>query len=342
MKRAGNLIHRIAEANNLRRAFLKARRGKQTRPDVRRFAENLDDELDDLRRELDSGPVDWGGYHTFQIHDPKERTIHAPAFRARVAHHAIMNPCEPAFEAYQIADSYACRKKRGLDPALKRALAFCRDGGIHLKMDVRKYFDTIDHDVLKGQIRRRFKDGRVIELFESVIDTYGTAPGKGVPIGNLTSQFFANHYLAPFDRHVKESLRVRRYVRYMDDFVVWADDRRTIKDLRREMETFLADRLNLTVKPPCQNSVDRGMTFLGYKLHPRGLRLSARSRQRFRRKARIYHTLFEAGLWDERTAAMHMEPLIAFVDRAESRAFRRRVFTAPPFSPGRRPEARTG
>jgi retron-type reverse transcriptase len=302
----------------------------------------LDANLAALRSELLAGRLNWGDYHMFKIHDPKPRDIHAPPFRDRVAHHAVMSLCEPAFETYQIDDSFACRKNKGLDAALHRALKFCRAGGWHLKLDVHKYFDSIDHIVLKRLLRRRFKDGLVIQILESIIDTYQTAPGKGIPIGNLTSQFFANHYLAPLDRHIKERLRVRRYVRYMDDFVLWTDSRQTLKSVRSEIEGFLTDPLRLSAKPPCLNHTDRGLTFLGYKVYPAGLRLAGRSRQRFRRKARLYQQLFDSGIWDEAETARHIEPLIAFVRRGASRAFRQRVFFDMEDSKGRRPEARTG
>jgi len=342
MKRAGNLIDGITDADNLRLAFLKACRGKRTRPDVLRFREHLDANLDILRKELLAGWVNWGEYHTFKVHDPKPRDIHAPPFRDRVAHHAVMTLCEPAFESYQIHDSFACRKNKGLDAALNRALKFCRAGGWHLKLDVHKYFDSIDHVVLKRLLRQRFKDGLVIQILESIIDTYQTAPGKGIPIGNLTSQFFANHYLSPLDRHIKERLRVRRYVRYMDDFVLWADSRQALKALKTEIDQFLSNPLRLSAKPPCLNHADQGMTFLGYKVYPAGLRLAARSRQRFRRKARLYQQLFDNGIWDEAETARHIVPLTAFVQRGASRAFRERTFFESALPSGRRPEARTG
>lgn len=342
MKRTANLIDRIADPDNLRLAFLKACRGKRTRPDVLRFREDLDANLSVLRKELLAGRVNWGDYHTFKVHDPKPRDIYAPPFRDRVAHHAVMALCEPAFETYQIDDSFACRKNKGLDAALARALKFCRAGGWHLKLDVHKYFDSIDHIVLKRLLRRRFKDGLVIQILESIIDTYQTAPDKGIPIGNLTSQFFANHYLAPLDRQIKEKLQVRRYVRYMDDFVLWADSRQTLKALKTEIDQFLADPLSLSAKPPCLNHADLGLTFLGYKIHPAGLRLAARTRQRFRRKARLYQRFFDTGVWDEAETARHIVPLTAFVQRGASRAFRERIFFESASPTGRRPEARTG
>lgn len=324
MKRAGNLIERIADTDNLRLAFFKACRGKRGKAEVLRFRASLDSELRGLREELLSGSADWGEYHSFRVHDPKPRTIHAPPFRARVAHHAIINICEPAFENYQIFDSYACRKGKGLHAALDRATRFAQHGDWYLQMDVRKYFDSIDHAILKRLLRRRFKDRVVVSLFDSIIDSYETAPGKGVPIGNLTSQYFANHYLGLLDHYVKEELRYRRYARYMDDFVVWSESKACARSIRAGIEGFLYDRLSLELKPVNSNACERGMTFLGHRVFPGVTRLARRSRDRFRRKASRYIRLWEAGVWDEAELARHMEPLLAFVRRGTNRSFRQR------------------
>jgi len=337
MKRAGHLIERIADVDNLRLAFFKACRGKRGKAEVLRFRERVDGELSVLREELLAGSVDWGEYHTFQVQDPKPRTIHAAPFRSRVAHHAMVNVCEPVFESYQIHDSYACRKGKGLDAALDRAVRFSRHGNWFLQMDIRKCFDSIGHGILKQLLRRRFKDRSVLRLFDSIIDSYEHARGKGIPIGNLTSQYFANHYLGLLDHHIKETLRFRRYVRYMDDFVVWAADKAELISQRDQIEEFLPERLGLNLKSATLNACERGMTFLGYRVFPQELRLSRRSRDRFRRKASCYARVWQAGIWDEAELAKHVEPLLAFVRRGASRAFRERAIQEC----GLCPEART-
>ena len=149
MKRAGELIERIANADNLRLAFWKASRGKRAKAEVLRFRADLDARLRILREKLFSASVAWGPYRTFKVYDPKERMICVAPFRDRVAQHAIINVVEPHFESYQIHDSYACRRGKGLDGAIARAVCFSRRGDWYLKMDVRKYFDSIHHEVLK-------------------------------------------------------------------------------------------------------------------------------------------------------------------------------------------------
>ena len=182
------------------------------------------------------------------VFDPKERMICAAPFRDRVAHHAIMNVVEPHFESYQIDDSYACRTGQGLDAAIARAVAFSRAGDWYLKMDVRKYFDSVDHGVLKMLLRRRFKDPALLALLDGVIDSYENSPGRGLPIGNLTSQFFANHYLGVSDHYIKQTLGCRRYVRYMDDFVVWDSEKDRLRQVRDDVAGFLRDALRLATE----------------------------------------------------------------------------------------------
>ena len=207
MKRAGQLLEAIADAGNLRLAFWKAAKGKRAKADCRAFQARLDANLTALRADLLASTARVGDYHYFTIHDPKERTICAASFRERVLHHALMNVCEPVLERAAIFDSYACRRGKGQLAAVRRAAAYAGRYGWFLKMDIRKYFNSVDHDAMRGLLRRKFKDAAVLAVFDQVLASYQTAPGRGLPIGNLTSQHFANFYLGPLDRFVKEGLR---------------------------------------------------------------------------------------------------------------------------------------
>lgn len=337
MRRKGRLIEHIVDADNLRLAFWKASRGKRTKAEVIRFRANLDHELSLIREELLDASLPWGPYYKFEIQDPKPRTICAAPFRDRVAHHALMNVAEPVFEAYQIHDSYACRKGKGLDAAIYRSRRFSRQGTWYLKMDVRKYFDSVDHHILKVLLRHRFKDQILLRAFDAIIDSYATGAGHGIPIGNLTSQFFANHYLGLADHYIKEDLHCRRYVRYMDDFVIWHAERRHLRLIREKVVDFLEKQLKLRVNAPSINSSSRGLTFLGYRIFPGHVRLARRSRDRFRKKFAKYQQYYEDGLWDESTVARHVEPMLAFLKRGESFAYRERVLNES----GLCPRART-
>jgi hypothetical protein len=317
---------KIADAENLRLAFWKAAKGKRGKADCVAFRERLDENLAALRAELLEGDVPVGNYHYFTVHDPKERLICAASFRERVLHHAVMNVCEPALERAAVFDSYACRKGKGRLLAVERAQGYARTHGWFLKMDIRKYFDSIDHETLRALLGRKFKDPELLRLVDRILASYQTAPGRGLPIGNLTSQHFANFYLAPLDRFLKEELRRGAYVRYMDDFVVWGESGRELRGVWERVRSFLTAELKLELK--ANTAINRtacGMDFLGYRLFPGTMRLARRSKVRFARKFRRYEAAHRCGRWSELILQQRMTALLAFVMPAESGAFRRHV-----------------
>ena len=316
MKRTGNLIEKIADMENLRLAFWKAQIGKSGKREVCRFREDLDSELTAMREALlDDVPL-VGDYRYFTIHDPKERVICVACFRERVLHHAIMNVCDETFEKYQIYDSYASRRGKGVDTCLERPQLFCRKYGWFLKLDIHKFFDSIDHRRLMNLLARHFKDQKLLYLFSCIIDSYETADGKGVPIGNLTSQYFANMYLGVLDHQLKEVCHMPGYVRYMDDFILFADDRRTLDAIIPEICAFLEEELKLKLNKPILNRTVAGIQFLSYRVYGDKLWLSLKARRRFRRKIAIASNLERPDM---------ALPLLAFINRADSVAFRRAV-----------------
>ena len=224
MRRAANLFDRIPEPENLRLAFHKAARGRRGQAVVRQFAASLDQRIAAMSVAIREGTFPIGRFQQFLIRDPKERVITAPCFDERVLHHAIMNVCEPVMDRWLIDDTFACRTGKGREAAIERAQHFARDAAWSLKLDVRRFFDSVPHGTLMILLERRFKDRRLLELLTRIITAYRGELGIGLPIGSLTSQHFANFYLGWLDRFVKESLRVRGYVRYMDDMILWHDD----------------------------------------------------------------------------------------------------------------------
>jgi len=323
MKRAGNLIGRIAAPENIRLAFWKAAKGKWSRPATRAFAANLEPEITRLSAGLADGSFPFGAYRSFRVFDPKERWIHAAAFPERVAHHAIMNLSEPVFERAAVFDSYACRKGKGQVAAGERARHYARRYPWFLKMDVRKYFDSIPHERMLELLERLFKDAGVLRLYETIVDSYETQPGLGLPIGSLTSQYFANHFLTGLDRLARETLQAPGYVRYMDDFALWHTDKEFLKDARNRITAWLADERGLTVKPePLLNRADRGMDFLGLRIFPHTVRLNHRSKIRFLRRLRGLEAMESAGLISEAQLQCRATCLVAFTRRADTLAFR--------------------
>ncbi len=187
MRRLGQLLDRIAAPENLRLAFWKAARGKWAKAEVRHFSENLEGELQQMQEGILEGDYPVGEFHRLVVKEPKERVIQAATFTERVLHHTIMNLCEPVFERLAINDSYACRRGKGQWAAFDRAVRFGRLCPFYLKMDVRRYFDSVPHCRLNELLERRPKDRRLLAWFARLIGAHETIPGRGLPIGSLTS-----------------------------------------------------------------------------------------------------------------------------------------------------------
>ena len=311
MKRIGNLWARVTSWENLTEATRAAARGKRKRPDVARFLHELEPNLCRLQRELEEGTYRPGAYRTFWIHDPKSRQISAAPFRDRVVHHALTRVLEPVFEPRFTAYSFASRKGFGQHRALKLARDACRRYRYVLKCDIRKYFPSIDHSILKDLIGRVIKCRKTLELTGRIIDGSNEQeevieyfPGdslftpferrRGLPIGNQTSQFFANVYLNPLDRFAMRELRPALYLRYVDDFVLFADDKRELGSMAERIREFLQGlRLGPHERKFRIYRCDEGVTLLGWRILPGQARLARanviRMRRRLKKMAALYH-----------------------------------------------------
>lgn len=325
MKRTGNLFERISETDNLYEAWIKAKRGKIHQADVLRFERELDLNISKLQSQLQSGTVEIGNYHYFTITDPKKRIICAASFPERVLHHAIMNICDPVFEKHLIYDIYATRKNKGTYAALDRAKVFVKKYKYYVKLDVRKYFDNIDHHILQMQLKRLFKDKRLLLLFSDIIGSYSVTENKGVPIGNLTSQYFANHYLSAADHFAKETLNIKAYIRYMDDVIFFGNSKEEIKMKYKEFLKNLRNNLGLSLKPLILDKTKKGVPFLGYKVFPYFVRLNQRSKKRFNLKYKAYTKNLDKGKWTEYEYRQHMLPLLAYTEYADTLGFRKKL-----------------
>jgi hypothetical protein len=233
-----------------------------------------------------------------------------------------MNVCHQDFEEYQIFDSYASRIGKGTFAAIERAKNFQKNFKFFLKLDVRKYFDSIDHQTLKNLLSKQFKDVKLLSIFSSIIDSYETLNGKGVPIGNLTSQYFANHYLGISDHYIKENLKIKGYVRYMDDMVLWANDKDELNKKGKELAEFILLKLKLELKPFCLNKTTEALPFLGYLVYPNKLKLSRNSRDRFTNKLHKYQKNIDEGIWNQNDYQRRILPLLSFVKYADTFGFR--------------------
>lgn len=326
MKRVGNLMDEIIRFDTLCEAFLRASRGKRDKAAVKHFREHMDERLAEMSRRLADGSFPFSHYHFFTIYDPKMRTICAAPFEARVAFHAIVKVCDPVFERYQVYDSYACRRGKGTYKALERAQTFTRRYRWFAKLDVCKFFDSIDHEVLLAQLARLFKDNGLLSLLAQIVHSYSSSPGKGLPMGNLTSQYFANHYLAMADHYAKEQLGVRGMVRYMDDILLFDDDKERLFGIIERYKRLLDSILRLKLHQSVVNKTHFGVPFLGYVVHPYKLRLNERSSARIARRAAEFECAWRDGCMAEEECRMRMQCMLAFADKADVRALRSRLF----------------
>jgi RNA-directed DNA polymerase len=347
------MYQKICNWENLRLAHHKAARGKRGKRAAAAFEFNLADRLLALQEELLTKTYQPGPYHSFYIHDPKRRLISAAPFRDRVVHHALCNVIEPIFERSFISDSYANRVGRGTHRALDRAQALARRCRYVLQCDVEQFFPAIDHQILRTILARKLDDPDVLWLIDQILasgvgvlteayrlqyfpgDTlFDALRPRGLPIGNLTSQFWANCYLNPFDHFVVRELRCRGYVRYVDDVLLFAADKQTLWTWREAIIRRLA-RLRLTIHPGAQpRPTGEGFPFLGFVVYPTHRRLKRRKAVAYRRKLKQLVGDWVAG---EGTQEAVMNSLLGWINHArygDTWGLRRSMVAHLPTHPG--------
>lgn len=269
MKRVDMLFDKICSIDNLWIAESNARKGKSNTYGVKLFDKDKAENLVRLRELLVTGKFKTSNYTKFTIFEPKERLIYRlPYYPDRIVHHAVMNILEPIWVKLFIKNTYSCIKGRGIHAAvndIKRDLRNDVNGTRYcLKIDIKKFYPSIDHDVLKNIIRKKIKDARLLDLLDGIIDS-----AEGVPIGNYLSQYFANLYLTYFDHWMKEVICAKYYYRYADDIVVLSDSKEWLHDTYLRMKKYVEDNLNLMIKGNWQiyPVESRGIDFLGYVFH---------------------------------------------------------------------------
>lgn len=268
----------ISSPENLLYAWREFLPGKKSKPDVQDFHLHLMQHILSLRNDIVNGTYRHGGYQAFNISDPKPRNIHKASVRDRLVHHALYRVLYPFFDRTFIADSYSCRIGKGTHKALDRFHSFYNKASRNgtrtawvLKCDIRKFFASIDHSVLRDILAGYIADRRILELLHEVIGSFSsTAPGVGLPLGNLTSQLLVNVYMNEFDQFVKNVLRVKYYIRYADDFVFVSSNREYLEVILTEVRCFLAGRLSLTLHPDkvLLKTMASGVDFLGWVHFP--------------------------------------------------------------------------
>lgn len=269
-------FEKIYSFENLYRAHLRARLGKRKERDVIDFESNLSENLVTLSESIRNKTYKISGYYSFKVYDPKERDIHALYYRDRVVQHCICDEVlEPILDKTLIYDNCACRKNKGTHFSMDRLSGFLREfykkygtQGCYLKIDIRKYFNSIDHGILKEILFKRIYDNDVLELLYHVIDSYEFSPGKGLPLGNQTSQWFAILYLDRIDRLIKEDLHIHYYTRYMDDMVLLHQDKEYLCHCRDEIQWILRRQRQLDTNEKTKIfPIKNGVNYLGFHFY---------------------------------------------------------------------------
>jgi RNA-directed DNA polymerase len=344
MKRYGNLWPAITDFDNLLAAARKAQQGKRFRDNVLAFNFALERELFTLQTELRNQTYQPGAYRTFEVRDPKPRIISAAPYRDRVVHHALCNVVMPLLEKSLISDTYANRVGYGTHMALKRFTHFARSHRYCLQCDIQKYFPSIDHEILKALIRQKIKCPETLWLIDTIIDASNEQqpvleyfPGddlltpvqrrKGLPIGNLTSQSFANLYLSPFDQFVKRQLKLKHYLRYVDDFAAFSDDKQELADARVAMEAYLAT-LRLKMHPIKSQLFETcyGANFVGFRVLPDRIRVRNDNLRRARRRMQQLQQDYATGLITLKPLVQRIQSWEAHLMHGDTHRLRRKVF----------------
>jgi len=297
-----NIYPAICDFGNIHKAYLKARKNKRYNRDVLEFSANLEENLINIQNHLIYKSYKPGRYKCFTVYIPKERIIAALPFKDRVVHHALCNIIEPIFERSMIHDSYACRIGQGVIAGVNRTTDYLRSarsewGKIYcLKGDIKKFFPSIDHSALKGIIYKKIACADTLSLIDTIIDSTGT--NESLPIGNLTSQLWANVYLNELDHFVKERLKMKYYVRYMDDFIIVHHSNQFLQNILAEIFGFLKNVLKLALNKKTQIFPvgSRCVDFLGYRIWPDFRLLRKGNIRRNKRKFKKYQREYSSGL----------------------------------------------
>lgn len=344
-----HLFPEITSFLNLFEAFRKAAKGKRGQSVVADFEYNLERNLFDLQEQLLAKTYHPGAYRSFYIHDPKHRLVSAAPFRDRVVHHALCNVIESIFERTFIGDSYANRKGKGTHAAINRAQAWAKTYPYVLQCDLRQFFPSVDHQILRSILARKIIDDDALWLIDQIIDGGAGVldkeyqpvffPGddlialmrpRGLPIGNLTSQFWANVYLNEHDQFIKRELRCHAYLRYVDDVLIFHHDKKQLwawKDAMRERLNAL--RLSLHERESTVYPVKNGIPFLGFRIYPSHRRLKRRNVMAFIRRLRNAYRQVERGEMTLDELTVHIRAWTAHAAHGDTWRLRSALFAQP-------------
>lgn len=298
-------FNQLCSTQHLFATWDKFKRGKSAKPDVQKFARRLEENIFELQADLSNGCYQHGSYEPFIVHDPKRRQIHKAGIRDRVIHQAVTDVIEPYFEKVFIHDSFSCRINKGTHAGVRRLRQFLRQASTNntqtvyaLKCDVWQFFASVDHAKLLDLLSIRITDEIIIKLLKEIIDSFSVTPGKGIPLGNVTSQLFANVYMHQLDWFFKHNLHEKFYIRYCDDFIIVGPGRQHLAGLINPISQFIGQELGLNLHPAkvTIRSWDQGIDFLGYVLKPYCTVLRTKTKKRVLTKINSNNLMSYLGL----------------------------------------------
>lgn len=328
MKRVAISLAEIAEYENLALALQKAAKGKRYRADVIRFMQQVEVNLNRLGCDIRAGLLPYGRFRIFSILDPKPRVIHAACFEDRVFHHALMNLAGGVLERAMLPSSYACRPNKGVHKAVKQVQCYLQRYAYYGKIDIQGYFASIPHHSLLQVLQARFKGGALLAQFQRVLASYRVdvlPEMRGLPIGSLTSQYFANYYLDGLDRLLDGLPAVRAHIRYMDDIMWWCDYPEQVVWVLAVVEHYLAEQRGLLIKPnqQLQPSV-QGVTYCGFRIMRGAVRLSRRRKRQFRQRRQYWEWQYQQGVINAHQLQLASSAVHAITDHTDSLLWRRK------------------
>jgi len=335
MKSHNNLWNKFISFKNLYSAFLKAKKSKPKSKEIIDFKYNLESELFKIQDQLITKKYACSDYFMFKIFEPKERLIKALPFKDRVVQHALCNIIEPIFDKTFISNSYACRKNKGTHAALKDirkdVQLYFNLNGHSLKSDVRKYFPSIDHIVLKKIISNKIRDKQMLWIINLIIDSDHSDFGinKGIPIGNLTSQLFADIYLNELDKFVKHKLKAKFYYRYVDDFIIFSNSKKVLHTYKRKIKYFLHKYLCLDIPNKKTNIylIKDGVDFVGYKVFITHTRLRRTNILKFVRRTKRLIKYFKKHNISITQLESSISSFLGYIKHADTYFLGKRIFS---------------
>lgn len=358
-KKIKNLFPQIIDFENLYIATLEARKGKRFREEVLRFNNNLEENLIIIQNELIYKTYEVGKYKQFYIHEPKKRLIMALPFKDRVIQWAVYRNLYPIYDKQFIYDSYGCRVGKGTHKAADRLQYWLRQVDrkpqkyYYLKLDISKYFYRVNHAILIDILRKKIVDEDLMWLLETIINSEDIAFGlpagmeadqcpeedrlfdTGMPIGNLTSQLFANVYLNELDQYIKHDLRIHYYIRYMDDIIILSDDKKYLHGVKDDIEIFLKDKLALDLNNKTAiRPISCGIEFVGFRIWPTHRKLKKKTAKKIKRRVKSLQKAYEKGSINFSKVNASMQSYFGIMEHFNSHNFKTKLLKDAVFRRG--------